>query len=42
MHKERGIICLHKVVKKDGPTSVIFIEQGEVGNSKAMFEDPAA
>ena len=41
MNKECGIICLYKVVKKDDPTSVIFIEQGEEVNSKAMFEDPA-
>ena len=30
-----------KVVRKDDPTSVILIEQGEEGKSKAMFEDPA-
>ena len=30
-----------KGVKKDNPTSVILIEQGEEGKSKAMFEDPA-
>ena len=41
MNKERGIICLYKGVKKDDPTSVILIEQGEEGKSKAMFEDPA-
>ena len=29
MNKERGIICLYKGVKKDDPTSVILIEQGE-------------
>ena len=27
-------------VKKDDPTSVILIEQGEGGKSIAMFEDP--
>ncbi len=41
MNKERGIICLNKGVKKDDPTSVILIEQGEEGKLKAMFEDPA-
>ena len=41
MNKDRGIICLYKGVKKDEPTSVILIEQGEEGKSKAMFEDPA-
>ena len=41
MNKDRGIICLYKGVKKDAPTSVILIEQGEEGKSKAMFEDPA-
>jgi len=40
MNKERGIICLYKGVKKDDPTSVILIEQGEEGKSIAMFEDP--
>ena len=38
---ERGIICLYNWVRKDDPTSVILIEQGEEGKSKAMFEDPA-
>ena len=32
---------LYKGVKKDDPTSVILIEQGEEGKSIAMFEDPA-
>ena len=41
MNKERGIICLYKGVKKDDPTSVILIEQGEEGKSIAMFKDPA-
>ena len=41
MNKERGIVCLYKGVKKDDQTSVILIEQGEVGQSIAMFEDPA-
>ena len=41
MNKERGIICLYKDVKKEDPTSVILIEQGEEGKSSAMFEDPA-
>ena len=41
MNKERGIICLYKGVKKDDPTSVILIEQGEECKSIAMFEDPA-
>ena len=40
MNKERWIICLHKGVKKDDPTSVILIEQGEKGKSIAVFEDP--
>ena len=40
MNKELGIICLYKGVKKDDPTSVILIEQGEVGKSIAMFRDP--
>ena len=39
--KERGIVCLYKGVKKDDPTSVILIEQGEEGKSISMFEDPA-
>jgi len=41
INKERGIVCLYKGVKKDDPTSVILIEQGEEGKSIAMFEDPA-
>ena len=40
MNKERGIICLYKGVKKNDPTSVIIIEQGEEGKSIVMFEDP--
>ena len=40
MNKELGIICLYKGVKKDDPTSVILIEQGEEGKSIAMFKDP--
>lgn len=40
MNKERGIICLYKGVKKDDPTSVILIEQGEEGKSITMFKDP--
>ena len=39
MNKKRGIICLYKGVKKDDPTSVILVEQGEEGKLKAMFED---
>ena len=41
MNKVRGIFCLYKCVKKDDPTSVILIEQGEEGKSIAMFEDQA-
>ena len=41
MNIERGIICLYKGVKKDDPTSVNLIEQGEEGKSIAMFKDPA-
>ena len=42
MNKERGIFFpLIKGLKKDDPTSVILIEQGEEGKSIAMFEDPA-
>ena len=41
MNKDRGIICLYKGIRKDDSTSVILIEQGEEGKSKAMFEDPA-
>ena len=41
MNKELGINCLYKGVKKDDPTSVILIEQGEEGKSIAMFKDPA-
>ena len=41
MNKKRGIICLYKGAKKDDPTSVILIEQGEEGKSIGMFEDPA-
>ncbi len=40
MNIERGIVCLYKGVKKEDPTSVILIEQGEEGKSIAMFEDP--
>ena len=40
LNKERGIICLYKGVKKDDPTSVILIEQGEEGKSIAMFKNP--
>ena len=41
MNKERGIVCLYKGVKKEDPTSIILIEQGEEGKSIAMFEDPS-
>ena len=41
MSKERGTVWLYKGVKKDDPTSVILIEQGEEGRTIAMFEDPA-
>ena len=41
MNEERGINCLYKGVKKDDPTSVILIEQGEEGKSISMFKDPA-
>ena len=41
MNKERGIVCLYKVVKKDDPTSIILIEQGEECKSVAMFEETA-
>ena len=37
---ECGIICLYKGVKQDNPNSVILIEQGKVGKSIVMFEDP--
>ena len=40
MNKERGIVCLYKGVKKEDPTNVILIEQGEEGKSIAMFKDP--
>ncbi len=40
MNEVHGIICLYKGVKKEDTTSVILIEQGEEGWSKAMFEDP--
>ena len=40
MNKERGIVYT-KGVKKEDPSSVIIIEQGEEGKSIAMFEDPA-
>ena len=40
MNNELGITCLYKGVKKDDPTSVILIEQGEEGKSITMFEDP--
>ena len=40
MNKERGIVCLYRGVKKDDPTSVILVEQGEEGKSNAMFVDP--
>ena len=36
MNKDRGIICLYIGLKKDDPTSVILIEQGEAGKSIAM------
>ena len=39
MYKERGIVYLYKGVKKEDPTSVILIEQGEEGKSIPMFED---
>ena len=41
MHKERGIICLYKGVKKNDSSNVILIEQGEAGKSIAIFEDLA-
>ena len=40
MNKERGIICLNKGVKKDDPTSLILIEQGEERKAIVMFKDP--
>ena len=40
INRERGIVCLYKGVKKNDPTSVILIEQGEEGKSIAMFQDP--
>ena len=40
MMKEIGITCLYKGLKKDEPTSVILIEQGEEGKAIAMFKDP--
>ena len=40
MNKELGITCLYKGVKKDDPTSVILIEQGEERKLIAIFEDP--
>ena len=41
MNKERGIICLYKGVKKDDPTSVILIEQGEEGKSCLLYTSPS-
>ena len=41
MNKELGIICLYIGLKKNDPTSVILIKQGEEGKSIPMFEDPA-
>ena len=41
MNKQIGITCLYKGVKKDDPTSVILIEQGEEGKSIDMFEYPS-
>ena len=32
--------CSYKGLKKDDPTSVILIEQGEEGKAIAMFKDP--
>ena len=32
---------MYKGLKKDGPTSVIRIKQGEEGKSISMFKDPA-
>ena len=40
MMKESGITCLYKGAKKDDPTSVILIEQGEEGKAISMFKDP--
>ena len=40
MNKERGIICLHKGVKKDDPTSLIPLKQGKEGKSIIMLKDP--
>ena len=34
-------MLLYKGIKKDDPTSVILIEQGEERKSIAMFEDQA-
>ena len=41
MNKERGIICLYKGVKKEDPTSVILIEQGEEGKSCLLYTSPS-
>ena len=40
INKERGIICLYKGVKKNDPTSLILLEQGEEGKSIIMLKDP--
>ena len=42
MMKETGIICLYKGLKKDDPTSVILIEQGEEGKSCLLYTSDAA
>ena len=31
---------IYKLIKRDAPTRVILIEQGEESKSIAMFEDP--
>ena len=41
LNKELEILFLYKSVKKDDPTSVMLIEEGEEGKSIAMFKDPA-
>ena len=40
MKEEEKNVCLYRGVKKDDPSSAIFIEQAEDGKSIAMFSNP--
>ncbi len=38
--KEEKIVCLFRVMNKEGPSRAVFPEQAEEGKSIAMFSNP--